>query len=123
VIPAGGLLGGGSSINLSMYTRAQGLDYDSWNAPGWAAKDIIPLCNRIETYYAGSSEVDTSKHGDSGPVKISDGGFRSESENAVMQTIHNMGMKELADINDFDTIGGFMVRQNNPSPRKRMCSD
>jgi len=30
IVPAGGVLGGGSSINFMMYTRAQGIDFDSW---------------------------------------------------------------------------------------------
>lgn len=30
IVPTGGLLGGGSSINFMMYTRAQGVDFDSW---------------------------------------------------------------------------------------------
>lgn len=30
IVPTGGLLGGGSSINFMMYTRAQGIDFDSW---------------------------------------------------------------------------------------------
>lgn len=112
VVPAGRILGGGSSINLSMYTRAQAADYDAWNTPGWSAKDMIPLCNKVETY-EGPSPVpeNTTKHGKDGPIKISDGGFRSPNEDAIMKTLVEMGYKDLPDINDFETIGGFMVSQ------------
>ncbi|KAL4968484.1 GMC family oxidoreductase [Aspergillus stella-maris] len=110
VIPAGGMLGGGSAINLSMYTRAQAFDYDSWETPGWTAQDMIPLCNQVETYHAdpGLQELDPGTHGSSGPIHISDGGFRPESTQVVMDTIAIMGMKELEDINDFQSVGGFM---------------
>jgi alcohol oxidase len=59
----GGLLGGGSSINFMMYTRAQGIDFDSWDTEGWAAKDMIPLCNKLETYHPKGQATDPSKHG------------------------------------------------------------
>lgn len=109
VVPAGGMLGGGSSINLSMYTRAQASDYDAWNTPGWTAADMIPLCNKTETYVPWRSGSGPSKHGMSGPVQISDGGFRSKTERDILDTISKLGMKEVDDINDFETIGGFSV--------------
>jgi alcohol oxidase len=109
IIPAGGMLGGGSSINLSMYTRAQAFDYDAWKTPGWTAKEMVPLCKQVETYHAGSETLDLSTHGSSGPIHISDGGFRSKSTEFVMNTITQMGLSEVADINDFHSIGGFMV--------------
>jgi alcohol oxidase len=59
----GGLLGGGSSINFMMYTRAQGVDFDSWDTDGWRAEDMIPLCNKLETYHPKGANTDQSKHG------------------------------------------------------------
>jgi choline dehydrogenase-like flavoprotein len=47
IVPAGGVLGGGSSINFMMYTRAQRDDFDSWNAPGWSADEILPYMNKV----------------------------------------------------------------------------
>lgn len=47
VVPAGGLLGGGSSINLLMYTRAQRHDFDSWQTPGWSAEEMLPYLKRV----------------------------------------------------------------------------
>lgn len=109
------MLGGGSSINLSMYTRAQASDYDAWNTPGWTAADIIPLCNKTETYLPWRSGSGPSKHGMSGPVQISDGGFRSKSERDILDAITKLGMKEVDDINDFETIGGFSVSNTTSS--------
>lgn len=56
IVPCGGILGGGSSINFLMYTRAQGVDYDDWETKGWTAKDLLPLLKRVRapsTPYAG----------------------------------------------------------------------
>jgi alcohol oxidase len=47
VVPTGGILGGGSSINLMLYSRAQGSDFDDLNMPGWSAKDVVPLMEKV----------------------------------------------------------------------------
>lgn len=47
IVPCGGILGGGSSINFLMYTRAQGVDYDDWETKGWTAEDLLPLLKRV----------------------------------------------------------------------------
>lgn len=47
VVPSGGTLGGGSSINLLTYSRPQRDDFDSWDTPGWTANDMIPYLKRV----------------------------------------------------------------------------
>jgi len=108
-VPMGGLLGGGSSINFMMYTRAQGADFDSWATPGWTAKDMLPICNKLETYHVKGDTIDQSKHGHDGPIHISDGGFRGKSENEFAKTVEGMGYKMIEDLQDFDAVGGFSV--------------
>jgi alcohol oxidase len=46
-VPVGGTLGGGSSVNIMMYTRAQRHDFDSWNTPGWSADDLVPYMKKV----------------------------------------------------------------------------
>lgn len=48
-VPSGGTLGGGSSINLMMYSRAQRVDFDSWKTPGWTTDDMIPYLKKVST--------------------------------------------------------------------------
>jgi len=105
IVPMGGILGGGSSINFMMYTRAQGADFDSWNTPGWSAKEMLPLLNKLETYHPKGD--DPSKHGDSGPVHISDGGYRGKSEDQYLETVKSMGYKVIKDLQDLDACDGF----------------
>jgi len=106
----GGLLGGGSSINFMMYTRAQGVDFDSWETEGWSAKDMLPLCNKLETYHPKDSAIDQSKHGHDGLIHISDGGYRGQSENQFMETVKGMGYNTIVDLQDLEANGGFSVR-------------
>lgn len=110
-MPSGGTLGGGSAINFMMYTRAQRVDYDSWNTPGWAADDLIPLSNKVETYHNDNPGVDQTKHGHEGPIHVSDGGFRSDSAAEFLATVKQMGKHDIADQEQFDnTVNCFSVR-------------
>lgn len=47
IVPSGGTLGGGSSINFMLYTRAQRSDFDSWNTPGWSGDEIYPFLKKV----------------------------------------------------------------------------
>ncbi|KIJ66955.1 GMC oxidoreductase [Hydnomerulius pinastri MD-312] len=75
VTPSGRCVGGGSSVNFTMYTRAAASDYDDWETvhgnTGWGSKDLVPLLKKTETYQVKEGE-DT--HGYSGPLKVSWGG-------------------------------------------------
>ncbi|KDQ62486.1 alcohol oxidase [Jaapia argillacea MUCL 33604] len=75
VVPCGQCLGGGSSVNFTMYTRAAASDYDDWETvygnEGWSSKELIPLLKKTETYQVKEGE---ETHGYSGPLKVSYGG-------------------------------------------------
>ncbi|KAJ6574745.1 GMC oxidoreductase-domain-containing protein [Mycena capillaripes] len=75
VTPSGRCLGGGSSVNFGMYTRAAASDYDDWEMvygnSGWGSSDLIPLLQKTETYQVKPGEP---THGYSGPLKVSYGG-------------------------------------------------
>ncbi|OJI79822.1 hypothetical protein ASPTUDRAFT_79126 [Aspergillus tubingensis CBS 134.48] len=70
IVPAGGVLGGGSSINLMMYSRAQRHDWDSWATPGWSTDEMIPFLKKLETYHGPGPD---SVHGKNGPIVVSQG--------------------------------------------------
>ncbi|KAG9086545.1 hypothetical protein FS749_003573 [Ceratobasidium sp. UAMH 11750] len=65
---AGQMLGGGSSVNSMMYSRASASDFDDWNTPGWSAADLVPLLRKTETYHVGSGR---ETHGYDGPINVS----------------------------------------------------
>ncbi|THU98253.1 hypothetical protein K435DRAFT_838252, partial [Dendrothele bispora CBS 962.96] len=75
ITPSGRCVGGGSSVNFTMYTRGSASDYDDWETvhgnPGWGSKDLLPLMKKTETYQIKSGEA---THGYSGPLKVSWGG-------------------------------------------------
>lgn len=102
------MLGGGSSINFMMYTRAMAVDFQ-WKTPGWSPDDMIPLCKKLETFHQDEAGIDKSKHGYEGPIHVSSGGFRSKAEHLFMDTVKGMGYKEIVDLQDFEQVGGFSV--------------
>ncbi|ESZ94384.1 putative alcohol oxidase [Sclerotinia borealis F-4128] len=107
IVPAGGLLGGGSSINFMMYTRAQSIDFDSWDTPGWSGKEMMEMCRKLETYHPVGEGRDANKHGYEGPVHVSDGGYRGKSEELFMETVRAMGYRDIVDLQDGEACGGF----------------
>ncbi|TGO26448.1 hypothetical protein BPAE_0059g00180 [Botrytis paeoniae] len=116
IIPAGGLLGGGSSINFMMYTRAQSIDFDSWDTEGWTGKDMLEMCKKLETFHPTGQGFDKEKHGYEGPVNVSDGGYQGKSVNIFMETIKGMGYREIVDLQDGEECGGFSRWQRYVSP-------
>jgi choline dehydrogenase len=66
--PRGRMLGGSSSINAMLYTRADRSSYDDWaadGAPGWGYDDLLPYFRRSET----TDGRDPRYRGTDGPMK------------------------------------------------------
>ncbi|KAF7544821.1 hypothetical protein G7Z17_g9653 [Cylindrodendrum hubeiense] len=104
IVASGGTLGGGSSINFMMYTRAQRSDFDSWKIPGWSAEDLKPYLKKLETYH-GKGEKDY--HGNNGPIHVSDGTFRaSTSEDDFIKATSKVGWPEITDLQSLDANNG-----------------
>lgn len=57
IVPSGGVLGGGSSTNLMMYTRAQRSDFDSWGVPGWGADEMVPYLKKVCCVHLADGEM------------------------------------------------------------------
>jgi len=80
IVPCGQCLGGGSSVNFTMYTRPSPSDYDDWETmygnEGWSSRELIPLLQKMETYQVAP---DKPTHGYDGPLKISYGGIFTSS--------------------------------------------
>ncbi|KAI1446138.1 alcohol oxidase-like protein [Annulohypoxylon stygium] len=97
-IGTGGILGGGSSINLTIYTRPQEIDYDAWNTKGWSENDLRPFANKAETYHGTGKKED---HGSDGPIHVSSSSFRQmELERDFISAMSQIGYPEVEDLQD-----------------------
>lgn len=117
IVPCGGTLGGGSSINFMMYTRAQRADFDSWNTPGWSASEMWPFLNKLETYHGPGEKKD---HGHDGPINVSDGGFRAKGpEDDFIRASEKVGIPEIEDLQNLENNNGVQRWQRYVGPDGR----
>ena len=99
VVPTGGCLGGGSSINAAMYARGLAIDYDDWETDGWQTKDLLPLMKKTENYLVQDGDLDQDVHGFAGEFKISRGTFTGKRfVRDLLQNASSLGVKEVPDI-------------------------
>ncbi|KAI8633311.1 alcohol oxidase-like protein [Xylariaceae sp. FL1651] len=68
IVPVAKSLGGGSSVNMLMYSRIQESDAESWQTPGWSPNEMLRLIKKIETYQGSGRE---QQHGFDGPIQVS----------------------------------------------------
>ncbi|PFH47219.1 GMC oxidoreductase [Amanita thiersii Skay4041] len=100
IVPCANILGGGSSINFQMYTRASASDWDDFKTPGWTAKDLLPLMKRLENY---QKPTNNQTHGYDGPIAISNGGSVSALAQDFLRASDAIGVPFSDDIQDLDT--------------------
>ncbi|TFK37715.1 GMC oxidoreductase-domain-containing protein [Crucibulum laeve] len=101
IVPCANILGGGSSINFQMYTRASASDWDDFKSPGWTAKDLTPLMKRLENYQKPSNSVEL--HGYDGPIAISNGGTITALAQDFLRASDSVGIPFSDDIQDLTT--------------------
>ncbi|KAK3367225.1 GMC oxidoreductase-domain-containing protein [Lasiosphaeria ovina] len=104
IVPAAHILGGGSSINFMMYTRASASDYDDFQAKGWTTEELIPLMKKHETYQRASHNRDT--HGFEGPIKVSFGNHVYPIKDDFLRAAESQGIPVVDDLQDLKTGHG-----------------
>lgn len=101
IVPCANILGGGSSINFQMYTRASASDWDDFKTPGWKAEDLLPLMKRLENYQKPTNSPDL--HGYDGPIAISNGGSINPLAQDFLRASDALGIPFSDDIQDLTT--------------------
>jgi alcohol oxidase len=104
IVPAAHILGGGSSINFMMYTRASASDYDDFQAKGWTTKELLPLMKKHETYQRASHNRNT--HGFEGPIKVSFGNYTYPMKDDFLRATESQGIPVVDDLQDLSTGHG-----------------
>ncbi|ETW76777.1 GMC oxidoreductase 3 [Heterobasidion irregulare TC 32-1] len=100
IVPCANILGGGSSINFQMYTRASASDWDDFKTEGWKFDDLLPLMKRLENYQKPSN---SDSHGYDGPIAISNGGSISPLAQDFLRASDSIGIPFSDDIQDCKT--------------------
>ncbi|KAI0915540.1 hypothetical protein AcV5_003732 [Taiwanofungus camphoratus] len=106
IVPCANILGGGSSINFQMYTRASASDWDDFKTEGWTANDLLPLMKRLENY---QKPTNNDTHGYDGPIAISNGGQITPVAQDFLRAAHAVGVPFSDDIQDLQTSHGAEI--------------
>lgn len=104
VVPCAHVLGGGSSINFMMYTRASASDYDDFQAKGWTTEELLPLMKKHETYQRACNNRDI--HGFEGPIKVSFGNYTYPIAWDFLRAAESQGIPVTDDLQDLKTGHG-----------------
>ncbi len=119
LLPRGRVLGGSSSLNTMIYMRGNRLDYDGWEAmgfAGWGYEDVLPYFRRSEDNERGESYY----HGVGGPLTVSDCRSMHPLVGACIEAAIDTGIAPTGDHNGptQDGAGWFQFTQRNG----RRCS-
>ncbi|KAJ2935461.1 hypothetical protein H1R20_g1632, partial [Candolleomyces eurysporus] len=107
IVPCANILGGGSSINFQMYTRASASDWDDFKTPGWTSEDLLPLMKRLENYQKPTGKPEL--HGYDGPIAISNGGTITALAQDFLRASDALGIPYSDDIQDLTTSHGSEI--------------
>ncbi|KAI2466130.1 alcohol oxidase [Annulohypoxylon bovei var. microspora] len=119
IVPTGSVLGGGSAVNMMMYSRAQRSDWDSWQTPGWSADEILPFLKKLETCH-GPGSLDS--HGSDGPIHVSAGTFcATRPQSDFISVMNKVGWPEVDDLGNLDSCNGVQraVRFISPNGKRQ----
>ena len=95
---AGRVIGGGSSINVTAWTRGRRADYNHWaslGCEGWDYQNILPYFRRSETFSGGASDY----RGDHGPQHVSYSGIDHPINDAFIEAAEQWGLPYAHDLN------------------------
>src|SRR5579864_7481610 len=92
------VLGGGSSINATNFSRAFPSDFARWTArglAGWSYEDALPYYKKMET----DDQGEPSLHGHSGPVRVRRFDYSEVTPvlSAFIETAKALGFPEIDD--------------------------
>jgi len=104
IVPCAHILGGGSSINFMMYTRASRSDYDDFKMKGWTTEELIPLMRKHETYQRACQNREL--HGFEGPIKVSFGNYTYPIMQDFLRAVESQDIPVTDDLQDLDTGHG-----------------
>src|SRR6267142_2367886 len=112
--PRGKVLGGTSSINAMIYSRANAKDHDRWaevGVTGWSYRDVLPDYKKSEHNERGANEF----HGVGGPLNVTDLRYVNPLSHLFVEAATKVGFHYNADFNGAsqEGVGFFQVTQKD----------
>ncbi|HKX27946.1 MAG TPA: GMC family oxidoreductase N-terminal domain-containing protein, partial [Blastocatellia bacterium] len=112
--PRGKVLGGSSSINAMIYSRANRRDHDRWaefGIEGWSYNDVLPYYKKSEHNERGANKY----HGTGGPLNVADPRCLNPLSRLFVEAAQQRGFPLNEDFNGAiqEGVGFFQVTQKN----------
>jgi choline dehydrogenase len=115
--PAGRILGGGGSINATVFVRGNAADYDRWaalGADGWGYDDVLPRFKRMETWRSGPDEY----RGGAGPIGVEFHTMDHPANEVFTEAASQAGHPHTADYNGKAQAGVGRIQVNQRRGRR-----
>ena len=93
--PRGKVLGGSTSINAMVYSRANAKDHDAWGIEGWRYADILPYYKKSENNERGANEF----HGVGGELNVADQRCVNPLTHLFLEAAQGCGLQRNDDLN------------------------
>lgn len=111
VAPVGKIIGGGSSINATVWLKGDKADYDAWEAaagPGWGFDSIIRNFKKTEKFAGGETAI----RGGNGMIATRKPAMTHPVTHAFVASAVGLGKTEHMDINNVASIGDAAGQQD-----------
>jgi choline dehydrogenase len=118
---AGRVLGGGGSINATVFVRGNRADYDHWaaqGATGWDYDSVLPRFKRMESWVGGASEF----RGGDGPIGVAFHSIEHPANDAFLESAVGAGHARNDDYNGASQDGVGVVQVNQRRGRRSQSS-
>ena len=102
--PAGRILGGGGSINATVFVRGNRADFDEWSsmgAIGWDYDSVLPYFKKLETWAGGEDRY----RGGSGPLHVAEHAMDHPANEAFLEAAVSAGHVRNPDYNGESQLG------------------
>lgn len=109
--PIGKIIGGGSSINATVWLKGDKADYDDWEAvagPSWGFASIVKGIKRVERYAGGEGEI----RGGAGMIATRKPALAHPVTAAFIDSAKALGKEEHLDINNIANLASAVGQQD-----------
>jgi choline dehydrogenase len=112
--PRGKILGGSSSINVMIYSRANRYDHEDWRDlgnQGWGYEDALRYYKKAQNQERGTSEY----HAEGGPLNVADLRYTNPLSQVFVEAGAEIGLSHNGDFNgaEQEGVGFFQITQKN----------
>jgi choline dehydrogenase-like flavoprotein len=114
VAPVGKIIGGGSSINATVWLKGDKADYDAWEAaagPAWSYEAIIRNFKKTERFAGGATAI----RGGDGMIATRKPALAHPVTHAFVASAVGLGKSEHMDINNIASVGDAAGQQESTS--------